>query len=202
MSEERSPQPQRIDQTILVLTCIDGALRADDAGSCASVRQPASELAARNVPVILTSHHSCGELAAIQEEIGIQEPFITGSGKSLCVPKGYFTRLPALSEVDGSWEVIEFDPPSVEDAIEMLMWLYRVAGNSPLLVGVGTSWRDHLLLRHVDVPVVIRNPAIDQRELRAHFPQAFVTSLTGPDGWIEALLGVSLPGVDRTAIRP
>jgi predicted mannosyl-3-phosphoglycerate phosphatase (HAD superfamily) len=202
MSVERSPQSPRIDPTILVLTCIDGALRAVDAGSCAPVRQPVSELAARNVAVILTSHHSRGELAVIQEEIGIQEPFVAENGKSLCVPKGYFARLPALSDGDGSWEVIEFDPPSLEDAIEMLMWLYRVSGNSPLLVGVGTSWRDHLLLRHVDVPVVVRNPAIDQRELRAHFPRAFVTSLTGPDGWIEALLGVSLPGVDRKDSRP
>jgi hypothetical protein len=52
------------------------------------------------------------------------------------------------------------------------------------------------MLRHVDVPVLIRNPSFDQRRLRLQFPDAYVTASTGIDGWSEALLGVSMAETD------
>lgn len=183
----------RDDPSIVVLTGVDGALRESTHGSCISLRQPVAELGAANVPVILASHHSRVELAVVQEDLGIVAPFIAEDGAALCVPRGYFARLPRLSTASGAWDLIEFHPPSLGDAIEMLMWLYRISGESPLLVGVGSSWRDHQLLRHVDVPVVVRNPGVDQQALCAQFPDAYVTSATGPVGWSEAMLGVGQP---------
>lgn len=190
---------QPIRREILIVTSVDRVLRDTTVGSCGTVRTSVSHLSERNVPVVLVSHHSREELAATVDELGIEAPFIADNGAALCVPKGYFARLPQLSEVRGRWEVIEFRPPSLEDAIEMLMWLYRLAGDSPLLVGVGAAWVDHLFLRHVDVAVVVKSPHVDQRQLRSQFPEAYVTSATGPSGWNEAILGVRPTGADAAA---
>jgi predicted mannosyl-3-phosphoglycerate phosphatase (HAD superfamily) len=196
MPVEWTSPPDRVDRSILILTCVDGALRNSTAGPCTSAREAVAALAARRVPVILTSYHPRAELLAVQEELGLDEPFIAENGAALGVPRGYFARLPQVSTPNGRWEIIDLDPPSVEDAIEMLMWLYRVSGDSPLLVGVGSSWKDHLLLRHVDVPVLVNNPSEDQRQLRAHFPDAYLTSSPGPYGWSEAILGSSVVRAD------
>jgi hypothetical protein len=111
-------------------------------------------------------------------------------------------RLPDLAVTSGDLEMVEFVPPSIEDAIDMLIWLYRVSGDSPLLVGVGASWNDHLLLRHVDVPVLVKSASIDQHRLRSEFPEAYVTSSTGLSGWREAILGARRADADgNTANR-
>lgn len=179
---------------MLVLTCVDGALRDSAAGSVDAARQALAQLRARGVPVILTSHHSRAELSTLQYELGLDEPFIAEGGAVLSVPNGYFEWQPRLTVPKR--EAIAFDPPSIEAAIDTLMWLYRVSGDSPLLVGVGVSKHDQPLLQHVDVPVVIRDPSTDQRELRSQFPDAYVTPSTGLTGWSEALLGVSLAEID------
>ena len=182
------PMSQFGHRSMVVLTCVDGALRESSSGSCAEVRDALAAVTARGVSTVLTSHHSASELMAIQRELGLREPFIAELGRGLYVPRGRFTQLAGATD-PGEWQVFEFSPPSVEDAIETLMWLYRVAGDSPLLVGVGASWNDRSLLRHVDVPVVIAAETVEQRQLREHFPHAYVTTASGPDGWREAILG-------------
>jgi predicted mannosyl-3-phosphoglycerate phosphatase (HAD superfamily) len=144
--------------------------------------------------VILTSHHSRVELSALQGELGLDEPFIGEDGAVLSFPNGYFAWPPRVAHPRR--ELIEFRPASVETAIDTLMWLYRVSGDSPLLVGVGVSNGDRPLLQHVDVPVVVRDPTVDQRELRMEFPDAYLTPSTGLNGWSEALLSASPPGKD------
>jgi predicted mannosyl-3-phosphoglycerate phosphatase (HAD superfamily) len=109
---------------------------------------------------------------AIQQELGLREPFIAELGRTLYVPRGHFSQLTNAGGGTAEWEIFEFTPPSVEEAIETLMWLYRVSGDSPLLVGVGASWADRSLLRHVDVPVVISGDTMDHRQLREHIPDA------------------------------
>ena len=98
-------------------------------------------------------------------------------------------RLPNFGGQSPEWEVLELNPPSIEQGVESLMWFYRVSGDSPLLVGIGVSQVDRSLLRHVDVPVVIRSSVTDQRLLCAEFPQAYLTRAVGPSGWTEAILG-------------
>jgi predicted mannosyl-3-phosphoglycerate phosphatase (HAD superfamily) len=177
------------NRAIVVLTCVDGALREAASGSCAASRAPLRALTALGVPVILVSHHAAAEMIALQRDLGVSEPFIAEHGRALHIPRGYFIRLPSLVGRTGDWEVIEFAPPSIEEAIDMLMWLYRVSGDSPLLIGVGVSPDDQPMLHHVDVPVVVRSATVDQRRLRQHFPEAYVSQSPGPAGWREAILG-------------
>jgi predicted mannosyl-3-phosphoglycerate phosphatase (HAD superfamily) len=181
--------PSERQHSMLILTCVDGALRAAADGSCLEIREALDSLSARGVSTILTSHHDAAELLAIQEELGLREPFIAGLGRALYVPRGRFELVGRPSESAGDWDVFEFAPASIEDAIETLMWLYRVSGDSPLLVGVGASWSDRSLLRHVDVAVVIPTDTQDHRQLRSLFPNAYVPDAAGPGGWREAMLG-------------
>lgn len=58
-----------------------------------------------------------------------------------------------------------------------------------ILIGLGDEWSDRFLLREVDVPIIVRNDAVDQAGLVRMFPQAFVTQSPGPSGWSEAILG-------------
>jgi predicted mannosyl-3-phosphoglycerate phosphatase (HAD superfamily) len=179
---------------MLVLTCVDGALRDSTTGPCSSARTAVQTLNARGIPVVLTSHHSADELLALQQELELHEPFIAECGRQLHIPRGYFVHSPGPV---GDWEVIELSPPSVARAVEMLMWLYRIAGASPMLIGVGTSWTDHLLLAHVDVPVLVRNASFDQLALRRRFPDAYLTGSTGLAGWREAMFGQAAANPDE-----
>jgi len=174
---------------MVVFTCIDGALRASDTGDCIASRTALASLTARNVPVILTSHHRADELIALQHDLQLREPFIAGGGAQLYLPNGYFDRSRQLGQPQGDWSVIDFTPPSVADAVSMLAWLYGGTEEPLLLVGVGTDLAHCDLLRHVDVPVVIRNPLIDQDEIRRQIPDAYITASAGPRGWTEAILG-------------
>lgn len=177
-------------QPLLILTCIDGALRESAFGSCRAVKETLGRVAARGVAVVLTSYHSSAELIALQKELGVVVPFIADTGRTLHIPRGYFARSPRrTSGRAGNWDVIEFTPPSIEDALDVLLYVAAGERGAPLLVGVGASWPDHVLLRHVHIPVVVRSRLVDQEELREQFPHAYVTDAVGPQGWSEAILG-------------
>jgi predicted mannosyl-3-phosphoglycerate phosphatase (HAD superfamily) len=174
--------------TFLIVTCVDGALRESGTGSCAAARQALTSISRRGIPLVLTSYHSSTELMAMQREIGVVTPFIAANGRTLHMPRGYFSTAATDAPV-AEWDVLEFTPPSIEDALDVLLERCRAAGHAPVLVGVGASWPDHALLRHVDIPILIRSALVDQSHLRNYFPQAYLTVATGPDGWSEAILG-------------
>ncbi len=182
---------------MIVLTCVDGALRDAAGASCAASRAAVSALSQGGVPVVLVSHHDAADLRAIQEELGLQHPFIAGNGAALHVPPGYFgaaagaaaNPLAAQGQPGMAWDVEKFAPPSVTCAVERLTGMYRGLGGKPLLVGIGVD-RDHCaLLRYVDVPIVVSHPDVDGAELRLLVPDAYVTTATGSVGWAEAMLG-------------
>jgi predicted mannosyl-3-phosphoglycerate phosphatase (HAD superfamily) len=176
-------------RSMLVFTAVDGVLCGTRDNSLGPARETLAVLTGRGIPIILTSHHSPGQLIDLQRELGVHGPFIAESGRTVYVPRGYFAHLPNLAHGTQDWQIVEFTPASIADAVELLMWLYRVSGDSPLLVGVGSSSDDGLLLREVDLPVVITNPGVDQRQLRIDFPDAYVTAAAGPGGLREAMLG-------------
>ena len=67
---------------MLVLTCVDGALRAAANGSCLEVRETLQNLSARGVSTILTSHHEADELFRMHERL-IQSPRAARSTNAL-----------------------------------------------------------------------------------------------------------------------
>ena len=191
MHRSMTPLPRTADRSMLILTAVDGVLCDSGDSSCVRAREALGVLSGRRTPIILTSHHSPSQLIDLQRELSLREPFIAESGRTIYVPRGYFRYLPNLAHGTHDWQIVEFTPASIAKAVQLLMWLYRVSGDSPLLVGVGSSSDDCLLLREVDVPIVIRNPAVDQRRLRIQFPDAYVTAAAGPAGLLEVMLGPS-----------
>jgi mannosyl-3-phosphoglycerate phosphatase len=66
--------------------------------------------------------------------------------------------------------------------------LYRRADRRVLTVGLGDSLNDLPLLRQVDIPVIVRNPAAAATaRLRRTLPAALVTEVPGPAGWAQAV---------------
>lgn len=78
------------------------------------------------------------------------------------------------------------DPGS---ASRLLMTFYRAASATIFTIGVGDDRTAGTLLRQVDVPIVVRNRAVDQRRLLRQVPSAYLTDAVGPAGWTEAILG-------------
>src|SRR3954464_12688081 len=124
-------------QSLLILTCVDGALRDSAIGSCAAATETIRALASRGVAVVLTSYHAVDELLALQKDVGVTLPFIAANGRSLHIPRGYFGRPPrAATRRIGPWDVIEFTPPSLEDAVDVLLGGGGTDRGAPAPVGV------------------------------------------------------------------
>ena len=76
-------------------------------------------------------------------------------------------------------------------AVRTLKSLYARAWGQVLAVGLGDSPSDLSLLREVDIPVIVRNPAAGaSARLLRKVPGARLTKQPGPRGWNEAILDV------------
>lgn len=76
-------------------------------------------------------------------------------------------------------------------AIRKLRALYARTWGNVLTVGLGDSPNDLSLLQEVDIPIVVRNPAVDaSTKLLRKIPTARVSSAPGPRGWNEMVLEV------------
>lgn len=157
------------------------------------VADPAvSTLAGHGVPVVLVSDGEASAVAAVQARLGLRHPFISAGGAMLHLPDGYFEQMPApdRSARDG-WTVLEFPgpggPPDCSRAVRLLLLLYWTNRNEGRVVSVTDRHRG--LLEQADIPIIVRNPDIDQQALRQAYPAAYVTLGTGCAGWVEAILG-------------
>ena len=175
--------------SIVVLTSVDGVLRHRQTGSCADARAALDLLGARNVPVVLVSEGAPEAVLALQRELGLSHPFISGNGALLHVPRGYFTDLDDVRGVTDPWHVIHFDARDPARALRLVVSLFQMAGEEVLTVGLGATWEDRVLLATVDVPVIVRCDELDQARLQRRIPNAYLTTAAGPAGWAEAILG-------------
>jgi predicted mannosyl-3-phosphoglycerate phosphatase (HAD superfamily) len=182
------PRVTAISPSIVVISAIDGAMRASD-GTCEEVRTALDLLADRGVPVVLMSHAGPDDVQDVQAELGLRHPFICNGGAALYIPRGYFMELDGLTAGNAAWEVFEFGVPDPARAIRLLSSLFSVSGEEILTVGFASDWKDRALLAAVDVPIVVRNGSFDQQRLVRRVPGAYLTDAEGPAGWSEAVLG-------------
>jgi predicted mannosyl-3-phosphoglycerate phosphatase (HAD superfamily) len=175
--------------SIVVMTAIDGVLRHPRTGSYHEARVALDLLAQQSVPTVLLSHGGAESVQDLQRELRLVEPFVCHGGATLFIPRGYFEELDGLTSGDDAWEVFEFGVRDPARAVRLLTSLYAVRGEDILTIGFGADWVDRALLAAVDVPIVVRNPDVDQSRLLRRFPGAYLTQASGPDGWSEAVLG-------------
>lgn len=181
------PQPQPSSASVVVIADVGRLLRRP--GSLAEVRPAFDALARCETHVVLCVDGEADEVIAVQRVLGIRQPFICRRGAAVHIPRGFFCVGATDSATDDEWETIDFGAPRLAHAVGLITALYRAAGTTPLIVGIGEEWRDRALLREVDAPVVVRNSAIDQIRLVRNIPSAYVTEAEGADGWIEAIVG-------------
>lgn len=186
-----SPAPSA---SVVVMADVDVILRHDGIPTLADVRQLLDELSAARL--VLYSSRRAVELRALQRALGIREPFIASGGAELHIPQGYFcpsadTSGEAASiagDLPDEYETIDFGVPRPGHAIRLLIALFRTCPVVPRVVGIGFEWRDRVLLREVDVPVVIRDPAVDQSGLLRNVPHAYVADTRGDVSLAEVVL--------------
>ena len=184
--------PQTSSASVVVITDVDGILRRADIRTLAEARPALDALAGS--ALVLCSGRNAVELRAIQRELGIRHPFIADGGAALHIPVGYFcVGADASAEVgsalDERYETIDFGVRRLGHAVRLVIALFRTCPVPPLVVGIGFEWRDRVLLREVDVPVVIRDAVLDQSALLRNVPQAYLTDACGNDGLLEVVLG-------------
>jgi hypothetical protein len=150
-----------------------------------------TSLASYGVPLILASTAPGGRTREWQQALALRHPFISDGGAALHIPDGYFDALLGLRPATSDWHVVEIAKngprPSFATAIKLLLGLFWARRSDGLVVSVTDRHPD--LLVAADVPIVVRNPAIDQRDLCHSVPAAYVTNATGCAGWAEGILG-------------
>jgi predicted mannosyl-3-phosphoglycerate phosphatase (HAD superfamily) len=182
-------------ESLVIFTACDGPVRTPDGAlSCPTARHVVELLRAFAVPVVFITDQQPAEMMRLQQELGLRHPFIAEGGANLYVPRGYFPDvLDTEPDAESDWQVLRLQARGgdVGDAVRLLMALYRFGDDPVLFVGLGEDWKHRALLRAVDVPVIVRNDAIDQMRLLRSIPEAYLTSAAGADGWTEAILGAS-----------
>jgi predicted mannosyl-3-phosphoglycerate phosphatase (HAD superfamily) len=153
-----------------VIADVDGILRHDGSRTLAGARPMLQRLAGSTL--VLCSSRASAEVLALQRDLGIRQPFISEGGARLHIPHGYFCG--TAGPGDG-FETIDFGARRFGHAVRLLIALFRTGAETPLIVGVGVEWRDRVLLRAVDVPIVVRESGVDQTTLLRNLPNAYVT---------------------------
>lgn len=172
--------------SVVVITDVDGILRRAGTRTLAGARPVLDALSGSTI--VLCSGRSAAELRALQRELGILQPFISDGGAALHIPHGYFCGTSSDGGSNG-FETIDFGARRLAHAVRLVIALFRTCPNVPVVVGLGFEWRDRVLLREVDVPVVIRDPRMNQSTLLRNVPQAYVTEAPGDKGLAALLLG-------------
>lgn len=142
------------------------------------------------VKLILVSMGAAPQVRQVQCRLNITEPFVCEGGAALHIPPVCFQAEDSLLSLDEDWDVIRFSPPNRMAAVAVLRDLFVAHGYGDVLtIGIGCDLDDYGVLAAVDVPVVVRDPAKEQRQLLRYIPGAYMTTATGIEGWSEALIG-------------
>lgn len=152
-------------------------------------RRAVALLANSGVRLVLVSASAATEVRRLQRQLHITEPFVCDGGAAVHVPAPGFWNREAADAGDTGSEIFRFNPPDRAAAVNLVRDLFLALGHDVVTIGIGRDLEDYGVLSAVDVPVVVRDPVKDQRELLRHVPGAYLTNAVGVDGWSEALIG-------------
>ena len=77
-------------KSLLVFTDLDGTLLDHHSYSWAPASQALSRIAKRDIPLILSSSKTRGEILKLRRQLHNRHPFIVENGSAVYVPAGYF----------------------------------------------------------------------------------------------------------------
>jgi mannosyl-3-phosphoglycerate phosphatase len=104
----------RKKKEILIYTDLDGTLLDYHTYSFHQAVPALREIKKRNIPLILCSSKTRGELEEYQRELKIKHPFISENGGAVFIPKGYFNHVQNDLKVKGKYWVAELGAPYKE----------------------------------------------------------------------------------------
>lgn len=96
---------------ILIYTDLDGTLLDHHTYSFKEALPALGEIKKRNIPLILCSSKTKGELEEYQRKLRIKYPFISENGGAIFIPKGYFNKPKNYLKLRGKYLVLELGIP-------------------------------------------------------------------------------------------
>jgi mannosyl-3-phosphoglycerate phosphatase len=101
----------RKKKEILIYTDLDGTLLDYHSYSFREALPALGEIKKRNIPLILCSSKTRGELEEYQRKLKIRYPFISENGGAVFIPRGYFNKLRNDLKVKGQYLILELGTP-------------------------------------------------------------------------------------------
>jgi len=99
---------------ILIYTDLDGTLLDHYTYSFQKALPALSQIKRRNIPLILCSSKTKGEIEEYQKKLRIKHPFISENGGAIFIPKGYFNKPEKNLKIKGRYLVLELGTPYKE----------------------------------------------------------------------------------------
>jgi mannosyl-3-phosphoglycerate phosphatase len=96
---------------ILIYTDLDGTLLRYHTYSFQEALFALAEIKKRNIPLILCSSKTKGEIEEYQRKLRIKYPFISENGGAIFIPKGYFNKPKNDLKIKGKYLVLELGTP-------------------------------------------------------------------------------------------
>jgi mannosyl-3-phosphoglycerate phosphatase family protein len=109
---------------LLVFCDLDDTLFDPQASIDGAARRAVGRLVRARIPIVFCSSRTRGELELIQQELAINQPFVSESGAAVYIPQGYFPLRAEQAVVVPGYEVVEFGKPYA-DIVDVL---HRTAG--------------------------------------------------------------------------
>lgn len=103
----------RKDETVLIVTDLDGTLLHPETYSFEPARPALTLIKEKGIPLILCSSKTRRELEVWRERLGNTHPFISENGGGIFVPKGYF-QFPVEGQTRNGYTVITLGRPYSE----------------------------------------------------------------------------------------
>jgi mannosyl-3-phosphoglycerate phosphatase family protein len=109
-------EPMRQPIPIVVFSDVDGVLHYRDVQSRTEAGRTLQRLRHENAALVLCSSHTRAEIEGLQQDLGIDHPFVCESGGAAFIPAGYFgVAVPDARELAG-YQAVEFGRPYAEIA--------------------------------------------------------------------------------------
>jgi mannosyl-3-phosphoglycerate phosphatase len=135
---------------IVVFSDVDGVLRFPRTHAWTQAAKALKRLESADVPVILCSRQTRAEIEGIQQELGIQHPFVCESGGAAFVPSGYFEfHVQSARDVAG-YQAVEFGR-SYSDVVRTLR---RTADRLRIDIAVFSDMSVEEVARECDQPLL------------------------------------------------
>ncbi len=98
-------------KSIAIFTDLDGTLISHIDYSFGPVKPLFQHLKAAQVPIVLASSKTRGEIEVYRKRMQIEDPFIVENGGAIFIPRGYFTRSIPSAITKEDYECIQFGKP-------------------------------------------------------------------------------------------